>query len=159
VKEEDRDLTQPDEQAPALSRRRLITYLLGFSVVTTLAGVLTPIIGYLLPSGQASAGTGEPVKVGATADFPVGRGKVVSVQDKPVVVANTAEGGLKAFSAICTHLGCIVEWDANRRIIACPCHDAHFNPVNGAVISGPAPSPLPEFQLTVQGDALYVTPS
>jgi cytochrome b6-f complex iron-sulfur subunit len=157
MRAEDQDLRQPDAEAPTLSRRRLITTLLGFSVVTTLGGVLAPILGYLWPSSQASATTGEPVKVGTTTDFPVGKGKVVSVHDKPVIVINTAEGGVKAFSAICTHLGCIVGWDANRRVIVCPCHDAHFNPVNGAVISGPAPAPLAEFPLTAQGDAYYVS--
>ena len=157
VKQEYPRNSESGGQGPVISRRRLITYLVGFSVVGTLAGVLTPILGYLWPSSQASAGTSEPVPVGKSADFPAGQGKVVSVNDKPVIVVNAAQGQLKAFSAICTHLGCIVEWDANRRIIVCPCHDARFNPANGAVISGPAPSPLPEFQLTVKDDTVYVS--
>jgi Rieske Fe-S protein len=114
-------------------------------------------LGYLWPSSQTSAGTDQPEKVGTPADFPAGTAKVVSVNDKPVIVVNTAQGGLKAFSAICTHLGCIVGWDTGRGMIVCPCHDAHFNPVNGAVISGPAPSPLPELKLTAQGDVVYVS--
>jgi cytochrome b6-f complex iron-sulfur subunit len=157
VKEEHQHNSKSGGQGPVMGRRRLITYLLGFSVVSTLVGVLTPILGYLWPTSRVSAGTSEPVRVGASADFPAGKGEVVSVNDKPVIVVNTAQAGLKAFSAICTHLGCIVEWDTNRGIIACPCHGARFNPVNGAVISGPAPSPLPEFKLTVKDDAVYVS--
>ena len=144
-------------QDQSMSRRLLITYLLGFSVVATLGGVLTPIAGYLWPPSRASAGGSGRVQVGTTADFPAGQGKVVPVNDKAVIVVNTAQGGIKAFSAICTHLGCIVEWDQSRQFILCPCHDGRFNPVNGTVISGPPPAPLPELPLTVEGDAVYVS--
>ena len=140
-----------------MGRRRLITYLLGFSVVATLGGVLTPIVGYLWPPSRASVGGSGRVQVGSTADFPPGQGKVVPVNDKPVIVVNATQGGLKAFSAICTHLGCIVEWDQSRQFILCPCHDGRFNALNGAIISGPQPAPLPELALTVEGDAIYVS--
>ncbi len=145
------------DQGPAMSRRRLITYLLGFSVVATLGGVLTPIIGYLWPPSRVSGAGSGRVQVGTASDFPAGQGKVVPVNDKPAIVVNTAQGGVKAFSAICTHLGCIVEWDPNRQVILCPCHDGRFNPVNGAVISGPPPSPLPQLALTVEDEAVYVS--
>ncbi|GAB4543118.1 MAG: Rieske (2Fe-2S) protein [Anaerolineae bacterium] len=143
----------------AVGRRRLITYLLGFSVVATLGGVLTPIIGYLWPPKRASAGGSGRMQIGTVLDFPAGQGKVIPVNDKPVIVVNTTQGGLKAFSAICTHLGCIVEWDQPRQFILCPCHDGRFNAVNGAVISGPPPAPLPQLALTVEQDAVYVSES
>ncbi len=146
-----------NDQDGAIGRRRLITYLLGFSVVATLGGVLTPIVGYLWPPKRASAGGSGRMQVGTTADFPAGQGKVVPVNDKPVIMVNTAQGGLKAFSAICTHLGCIVEWDQARQLILCPCHDGRFNAINGAIISGPQPAPLPELALTVEDDAVYVS--
>jgi cytochrome b6-f complex iron-sulfur subunit len=142
---------------PALSRRRLITSLLGFSIVATLGGVLTPIIGYLWPPRRTLGGQGDPVEVGKVAEFPVGQGKVVPVNDKPVIIVYTEQGGAKAFSAICTHLSCIVEWDETRQIILCPCHDGRFSPVNGGVISGPPPAPLPELPLTIEGDTIYVS--
>jgi len=148
--------SEAKDQNPAISRRRLITYLLGFSIVSTLAGVLTPIIGYLWPPSRALAGGEGRAEVGATLDFPAGQGKVVPVNDQPVIVVNTVPGGMRAFSAICTHLACVVEWDQERQFILCPCHDGRFNPVNGTVISGPPPSPLPELTLTVEGDAVYV---
>jgi cytochrome b6-f complex iron-sulfur subunit len=154
---------QPDRnssnQNPTMSRRRLISYLLGFSVIATVGGVLTPIIGYLWPPSRASGGRRDRVQVGTNLDFPAGQGKVIPVNDKPVILVNTPQGGLKAYSAICTHLGCIVEWDQNRQFILCPCHDGRFNPVNGAVISGPPPAPLPPLALTVEDDAVYVSES
>jgi len=157
MEEQHQPETDSSVQGTTLGRRRLITYLLGFSVVATLGGVLTPVIGYLWPPKRASAGGSGRVQIGTDLDFPVGQGKVVPVNDKPVIVVNTAQGGLKAFSAICTHLGCIVEWDEPRQFILCPCHDGRFNAVNGAVISGPQPAPLPELALTVEGDAVYVS--
>ena len=84
---------QPDGNSSHLertmSRRQLITYLLGFSVVATLGGVLTPIIGYLWPPSRAAGGSSGRVQVGTSLDFPVGQGKVVPVNDKPVIVVNT----------------------------------------------------------------------
>ncbi len=140
-----------------VSRRRVIGGLLGFSILATVGGVLTPIVGYLWPPSKASAGGGGRTEVGTVADFPVGQGKVVPVNEQPVIVVNTAQGGLKAYSAICTHLGCIVEWDSNRQFILCPCHDGRFNGVNGAIISGPVPSPLPELAVTVETGTVYVS--
>lgn len=139
----------------AISRRSVLRFLLGFTVVSTLVGVLTPIIGYLLPPASGGARGSERVKVGTTKDIPVGQGKVVPRGDKPVIVVNTNQG-VKAFSAICTHLGCIVTWDEVRQIILCPCHDGRFNPITGAVIAGPPPSPLPSIPVSVEGEDIYV---
>jgi cytochrome b6-f complex iron-sulfur subunit len=88
------------------------------------------------------------------ADLPVGKGQVFSVANKPVLVIHTPEG-FRALSAVCTHLGCIVYWDEGRKVIACPCHAAFFN-TNGAVISGPPPSPLSTLRVEVQGGRIYV---
>ena len=148
--------SDPNPKDVTISRRRAITYLLGFSVVATLGGVLTPILGYLWPPERASAGGSSRVEVGSVNDFPIGQGKVVPVNDRPVIIVNLEQGGLRAYSAICTHLGCIVEWDDSRQFILCPCHDGRFNALNGAIISGPQPAPLPELELAVENDAIFV---
>ena len=145
-----------DQQEPAMGRRRLIGYLLGFSVIATLGGVLTPIVGYLWPPSRAATSGSGRVDVGTTADYPVGVGRVVPVADQPVIVINTDQG-MRAYSAICTHLGCVVEWDQERQFVLCPCHDGRFNAINGAIISGPVPAPLPQLQVTVEGDTVYVS--
>jgi len=118
--------------------------------------VLTPIIAYLWPPARSSATKGERVAVGDEKDLPAGQGKVVSAGDKPVIVVHTSQGGVKAYSAVCTHLGCVVEWQQSRGFIQCPCHDARFNPATGAVISGPAPSPLPPVRVNIEGGKIYV---
>jgi cytochrome b6-f complex iron-sulfur subunit len=140
---------------PSVDRRGFIKYLLlGFSALATAGGVFYPIISYLWPPKAGAGGAGERVAVASTADLPVGQGEVYSVNNKPVIVINTPDG-FKALDAVCTHLGCIVFWNEQRQVIACPCHEAYFN-TNGAVISGPPPSPLETYRVQVEGDQIYV---
>jgi len=155
---EQRD-TLPQHEGEGLSRRRFIGWTLLGSIVATIGGVLTPIIAYIwAPPSEAAAGTDLKVEVGTLADFPLNSGKVVSVANKPVIVVNSQVGGLKAFSAVCTHLGCICYWHQERQVIQSPCHDGRFSPVNGHVIMGPPPRPIAEFRLEVEGEAVYVEP-
>jgi cytochrome b6-f complex iron-sulfur subunit len=148
---------QPDQSVldRPISRRGFLKYLLlGVSAAAAAGGVLTPIVAYLWPPKQAAAAGGGPVAVGATADLPVGKGQVYSVANKPVLVIHTADG-YHAVSAVCTHLGCIVVWNEQKAVIACPCHAGFFS-INGDVISGPPPAPLKVYQVQVQGDQIYV---
>ena len=85
------------------------------------------------------------------ADIPVGGGKIVG----QIVVTQPSAGTFKAFSAICTHQGCTVGKVANSQII-CPCHNSVFDAATGAVLSGPAPAPLPAKTVTVSGGAITV---
>lgn len=141
--------------APPITRRKSMQLLLGFAIVSTIGGVLIPIISYLLPR-EANTQSDGPATVGNTEDFPLNSGTVVSVDNKPVMVVNTKAGGIKAFSAICTHLGCIAEWNQRKGVIHCPCHDGLFNPVTGEVVSGPPPRGLPLYELAVKDDKVIV---
>jgi Rieske Fe-S protein len=150
--------TGVDPAGRPVPRRRFIRMLLGFSALSTLAMVATPIIGFLIPPRTAGAGTGGRVLAATTADLPIGSGKVVAMGSKPVIVVNTS-GGVKAYSAVCTHLGCIVGYDTTSNHIVCPCHDGHFNPASGGVISGPPPQPLPSVAVTVEKDQIFLVSS
>ncbi|RSS72855.1 Rieske (2Fe-2S) protein [Streptomyces sp. WAC06614] len=86
-----------------------------------------------------------------TADVPVGGGKV-AVAEK-VVVTQPQAGTFKAFSAVCTHQGCLVGKVENGTI-DCPCHGSTFAMATGAVTHGPATRPLPTRAITVQGDEI-----
>jgi cytochrome b6-f complex iron-sulfur subunit len=138
-----------------MGRRRFIRVLLGFSAVSTLAMVVTPIVGFLIPPRTAGAGAGGRTLAATTTDLPIGSGKVVAMGSKPVIVINTA-GGVRAYSAVCTHLGCIVAYDPTSAQIVCPCHDGRFNPASGAVISGPPPQPLPQVAVAVEKDQIFL---
>jgi len=87
--------------------------------------------------------------LGMVTDIPVGGGKVFL--DQKVVVTQPTKGVYKAFSAVCTHVGCICNRVANGTI-DCPCHGSEFKITNGAVVTGPAPTPLPARNITVSSE-------
>jgi Rieske Fe-S protein len=88
------------------------------------------------------------------AAIPVGGGRVFA--DQKVVVTQPTAGEFKAFSAVCTHMACLVDRVADGTI-DCPCHGSRYDIATGAVKAGPAPSPLPEKKVAVSGDGITVT--
>lgn len=74
------------------------------------------------------------------ADVPVGGGTVIT--DKKVVVTQPKAGEFKAFSAVCTHQGCLVN-SVSDGTINCPCHGSKFRITDASVAHGPAKKPLP----------------
>lgn len=84
----------------------------------------------------------------ASADVPVGGG-VVLAEEKLVVTQPTA-GTFEAFTALCTHQGCLVGSVADGAIV-CPCHQSMFSITDGSVLSGPASSPLAGVGVEVVG--------
>lgn len=113
----------------------------------------------------AACGTAQEVASGASsvasaaadaikaADIPVGGGKVFDALK--VVVTQPTKGEFKAFSATCTHQGCLVGSVADN-VITCPCHGSQFDAATGAVKQGPASQPLPAKTVTVSGDGITV---
>lgn len=95
---------------------------------------------------KAGAGAGTGSLLGLVTDIPVGGGTVF--ENQRVVVTQPAKGVFKAFSAVCTHVGCVCDKVANGTI-NCPCHGAEFKISNGAVVTGPAPTPLPARTIAV----------
>lgn len=92
--------------------------------------------------------------LGPASQVPVGEGKVFA--DQRVVVTQPTAGDFRAFSAVCTHQGCLVE-DVVDRTIACPCHGSRFDITDGSVVRGPAQEPLSRVGVTVEGSTLTTT--
>jgi Rieske Fe-S protein len=91
--------------------------------------------------------------LGTAAEIPVGGGKVFTAAR--VVVTQPIRGQYRAFSAVCTHVGCIVN-RVTSGTIDCPCHGSEFRITNGAVVTGPAPSPLPGKQIKIVDDKIVL---
>jgi Rieske Fe-S protein len=92
--------------------------------------------------GPAPMGT----LLGAASEIPVGGGKVFTAAK--VVVTQPAMGEFKAFSAVCTHVGCLCNQVADGTI-NCPCHGSKFKITDGSVVTGPAPTALAAASVTV----------
>jgi Rieske Fe-S protein len=84
--------------------------------------------------------------LGAASEIPVGGGKIFTAAK--VVVTQPARGTYEGFSAVCTHVGCILSEVANGTI-DCPCHGSEFKITTGAVVTGPAPRPLPKKKIKI----------
>jgi len=101
-------------------------------------------------SGGAGGGGGKLAK----SDVPVGGGKVLASQK--VVVTQPKKDDFKAFTAVCTHQGCLVSKVEGGQIV-CPCHGSHFSIKDGSPTSGPAQSALASKKVTVEGDQISVS--
>ena len=80
-------------------------------------------------------------------------GGVVLAND--VYIVCTAQASYIALSRVCTHQGCTVSYNSSGKNFVCPCHGGVYN-LNGRVTSGPPPSPLAQYQVTVSGTTLSV---
>ena len=103
-------------------------------------------------SGSSDSASGG--SIGTTADVPVGGGTVF--QKQKIVVTQPKKGDFKAFTAVCTHMGCTVG-EVNGDTIQCNCHGSQYSAEDGSVKKGPAPKPLAEKKVTVEGDKLIVS--
>ena len=72
-----------------------------------------------------------------------------------VVKANDSH--LTAFSPSCTHLGCAYHWEDSRDQFVCPCHGSYFS-IDGKVIAGPAPRPLDQLEVKLEGNRVWLGP-
>ena len=128
---------------------KLLTSLLGLSA---LAAFTYPLFRFLLP---VESGAGARTIELAKSELPVGAAKDVMIGATPAIIINTREKGFLAFSRVCTHLGCLVRYDQERQVFICPCHAGTFD-LEGNVISGPPPKPLPKFSVLVEGNNLVI---
>jgi Glycine/D-amino acid oxidases (deaminating) len=79
-----------------------------------------------------------------------GEGAIMGKGIKRYAVYKDEEGAVHACSAMCTHLGCVVQWNADEKSFDCPCHGSRFTS-KGEVINGPAITGLKKVQIESQG--------
>lgn len=106
------------------------------------------------PAPSNGAGGQEASTTVPESSVPVAGGVVIDAAQ--VIVTQPTAGQYKAFSAICTHAGCLVAGVSQGQIV-CPCHGSTFNMTTGAVINGPASAPLPTRTVTVNGKDLVIS--
>lgn len=124
----------------------------------TTAGAAPATTGAGSAPSSASGGGGSTAgaqgsALATTSEIPVGSGKIFT--SEKIVVTQPNSGDFKAFSAVCTHMGCIVSTISNGTI-DCPCHGSQYSISTGAVVGGPAPSPLPAQTIKVTGSNIFL---
>ena len=124
----------------------------GGSTTTTPSGggTTTTTPGGVAPPKGTKLGAASVVPVGGAASF------TDPAQQIPAYVVQPSKGQYSAFSGVCTHAGCTVEWDAQGKDFVCPCHGSVYNGATGAVINGPAVNPLPPIKVVDFNGELYV---
>ena len=120
--------------------------------VVAAAAVVTAACGSSGSSSQLSAVVNGGNTV-STGDIPVGGG--VLLEAKQVVITQPTQGTFKAFTAVCTHEGCIVTSVADGTI-TCPCHMGQFSAADGSVTGGPPPAPLAEVAFSFSGSTITI---
>ena len=136
-------------------RRGFIKWILGGGVAASVGAFLYPVLRFVDPPAVPEAVVNE-VAAGKVQDFKVNSGKIVKFGSRPVLLIRTGETGWKAFSAVCTHLNCTVQYKEDACAIWCACHNGMYD-LNGNVVSGPPPKPLDEYVVRLRGEEVFVS--
>jgi len=137
------------------SRRTLLSWLLGGGVIASFGSFLYPVTRFINPPQISEAAVNEVI-AGKVQDLKPNSGKIVKFGNKPALLVRVSETEWKAFSAVCTHLNCTVQYQESSRQIWCACHNGTYD-MSGRVVSGPPPKPLEEFSVLVRGEEVVIS--
>jgi cytochrome b6-f complex iron-sulfur subunit len=136
-----------------VTRRHLVEYLLGGGLLASAVSFLYPVLRYIIPPRLVELGT-NLVLAGHVGDLKPNSGKIFRFGSRPAILILTPDDKYHALSAVCTHLGCTVQYRPDLQEVWCPCHNGKYS-VNGATISGPPPLPLEKFEVILKGNDIY----
>jgi cytochrome b6-f complex iron-sulfur subunit len=139
------------------SRRNFLSQVLAGWVVMLFLPVLYVIIKYIIPPKLRETVL-QTIFAGNVSDIPANSYKIIRYNKKPIIIIHTDSGEFKAFSAVCTHLGCIVDYEAANKRFHCNCHDSLFD-LDGKNYAGPAQKPLEPFHVTVKNNDISISAS
>jgi Rieske Fe-S protein len=144
-----------EESAPQPGRRRFLNYLLGIVTAVWVPTILYPVYEFFqIPPKKEE----DPASIVAAKfkDLKPNQGVIFKFGTQPGILIMGADGVLRAFSAVCTHLDCTVEYRSDLQKIHCACHNGMYD-LNGRNISGPPPRPLQQFKVAQKGDDVIVS--
>lgn len=138
---------------PNMGRRQFMNLLTFGTAAATAAGALYPVVKYFIPPSSGGAGGGITAKDALGNDVvaseflaehkPGERALAQGLKGDPTYVIVTEDNEIASYglNAVCTHLGCVVPWNASENKFICPCHGSQYN-AEGKVVRGPAPLSL-----------------
>lgn len=133
-------------------RRTFLGLCLGGMATLAAGAVMWPVYRYLSP--RSGNDEGRKVVV-AEQDIPEKGVHFFEYAGSAAVLVRTRGGGLIALSAVCSHLGCIIQWDKDKQSFICPCHGGQFS-AEGVVIAGPPPRPLNRLPVSVANGSITI---
>jgi len=137
-------------------RRKFLNWFLGTTAGAFLVSVTYPLSKYLIPP-EVEESTASTVTLAIKPnDVKANSGQIFRFGSQPAILVKDTNGELKAFSAVCTHLACIVQYRSDINHIWCACHNGHFD-LNGRNVEGPPPKPLEQFVVNVRTDQIVVS--
>jgi Rieske Fe-S protein len=139
-----------------LAGSTFVTWLFRTSIGGFIAAIVYPVSRYLVPPASGESAASSVTLPFPPADLEPNSAKIFKFGNRAGIVVRTPTGELRAFSAACTHLGCIVQYRADLSELWCACHNGHFD-LNGTNVAGPPPRPLDAFEVNVRGDQIVVT--
>lgn len=138
-----------------LERRGVIGWILGGGFIASIVSFLYPAVRFMIPPAVPEAAVNE-VSAGKVSDLKPNSGKIIKFGSRPVLLIRVSETDWRAFSAICTHLNCTVQYQEARHEIWCACHNGYYN-LNGQVVAGPPPRPLEDYAVRVRGEEVVIS--
>jgi Rieske Fe-S protein len=147
-----RDFPYESAAEEDITRREFARYLVAGAGVMAAGNV-----GLAAWAQLRSINTGEPRPLVPLADLSIGSTHLFRYPtgDDPAILLRVADREVVAFSQKCTHLGCVVYFDADEDGWHCPCHEGNFETRTGAVTSGPPPRPLGRIDVEIRDDTIW----
>jgi cytochrome b6-f complex iron-sulfur subunit len=156
--------TNPDaniiEESPDTTTRRVFLASASVAGACYLAALGYPVYRYLASSEEAAESAAPITSVALSADYrqlPKGTAKMFKFGHSPGVLIHHLDDSWVAMTAVCTHLGCTVQYEPEADRIHCACHGGVYNPYTGANVSGPPPKPLKLFKVAVNATGVDVS--
>ena len=154
-----------------MTRRRLLEVIVGAMATAIGVAIAIPAAAFLtFPTRKRTiSGADDPIDVAGVDALPDGTPVRVTLtaahrRDAWTAFADVTlgacwllrDGGrVRAWSTVCPHAGCAVDWDEPQRNFVCPCHDSRFSR-SGEPLSGPSPRPMDALDVELQGGRVRV---
>ena len=137
------------------TRRSFINVLLSTSLGATVLAIVYPVIQFLVPPAVSESQQNNVI-AGTAKELKPNSAKIFKFGSRPGILVRTPTGELRAFTAICPHLNCTVQYRDDLQHIWCACHGGQFD-LNGINVAGPPPRPLEQYAVNLSGDDVVVS--
>ncbi len=150
-----------NQEGKPIRRRSALNIILGFGIFAWLAGLFNIVLRFFIPPqrkiAEKTVSLGKKDSISKNKNYNAkNQSLIFPYGGRPAILIKDSEGKYRAFTAECTHLQCIVEYQPSKKVFFCNCHGGAYD-INGKNISGPPPTPLTELSVVEKNDELFIT--